>query len=357
VRAFTWQPGPEIADFPALCDKRSFPIRQTALRADGWQIECKEVLALLAKLRAAGKPLGEYVKGRFYRGILTGLNEAFVVDRSTRDRLIAEHPSSAEILKPFLRGRDVKRWRCAFAEQYLIKIESSENAKHPWSGMEPKRAEAVFAKSYPAIHAFMAPYRRALIKRADQGKYFWELRSCAYWEAFEQPRIIIPAIDNKCNYALETESYYSNDKTSICVAESPQYVLALLNSRVLWWLIQQTAASKQGGFYEFKPMYVSHLPIPDVSPERPQPLIALVDRILAAKVRQAFLPAGQPSPATLSSSSPSQTGMSAPRPGMSTPSSITALEAEIDRLVYGLYGLTDTEIAIVEGNPSSGDTR
>ncbi len=182
LRAFTWRPGPAITEFPALFEKRAFPLAQSALRPDGWQLERREVLALLDKLRAAGTPLGDYVKGRFYRGILTGLNEAFVVDRATRDRLIAEHPSSAELIKPFLRGRDVKRWRCAFAEQYLIKIESSENAKHPWSGMELKRAEAVFATSYPAIHAFMRPFRQALIKRADQGTYFWELRSCAYWE-------------------------------------------------------------------------------------------------------------------------------------------------------------------------------
>ena len=88
----------------------------------------------------------------FTRGITTGLNEAFVVDRATRDRLIREHKSSAEILKPFLRGRDVKRWRTEFAEQYLIKIESSENKDHPWSGKSEKEAEKIFDKTYPAIY-------------------------------------------------------------------------------------------------------------------------------------------------------------------------------------------------------------
>lgn len=67
-----------------------------------------------------GKPLGEYVNGRFYYGIKTGLNEAFVVDRATRDRLISEHESSAQILKPFIRGRDVSRWRVDFQDQWLI---------------------------------------------------------------------------------------------------------------------------------------------------------------------------------------------------------------------------------------------
>jgi hypothetical protein len=341
VRAFTWQPGPEIADFPALCDKRSFPIRQTALRADGWQIECKEVLALLAKLRAAGKPLGDYVNGRFYRGILTGLNEAFVVDRATRDRLIAEHPSSAAILKPFLRGRDVKRWRCAFAEQYLIKIESSENAKHLWSGMEPKRAEAVFAKTYPAIHAFMAPYRQALIKRTDQGTYFWELRSCAYWAMFEQPKIIYPDIYEHQSFAWDTEGFYSVN-TTYFIPTGEKWLAALLNSQAVEWFYSQTANRIRGGYLRAFSDYMSQIPIPSATPAQQAALAALVDRILAAKVGQAFLPAGQPSSATFSSSSPSQTGMSAPP-------SIATLEAEIDRLVYGLYGLTAPEVAVVEG--------
>ena len=78
------------------------------------------MLRLLEKLRGAGKPLGEYVNGRFYYGIKTGLNEAFVVDRATRDWLIREHKSSAEILKPFLRGRDVKRWRVEPQDLWLI---------------------------------------------------------------------------------------------------------------------------------------------------------------------------------------------------------------------------------------------
>ncbi|MFM6209009.1 MAG: type II restriction endonuclease, partial [Planktothrix sp.] len=120
------------------------------------------------------------MNGRFYRGILTGFNEAFIVDQETRDRLIAEHPSSAEVLKPFLRGRDVKRWRVNFSEQYLIKIESSENKQHPWSGKPAKEAEKIFAKTYPAIYEHFKQFRERLIKRDDQGKYFWELRSCRY---------------------------------------------------------------------------------------------------------------------------------------------------------------------------------
>lgn len=278
TRVLNWELGQPVNEFFSVFKNSNFLMAQKDLTADGWRLESNSVLKLLEKLRKTGKPLGEYVNGRFYRGILTGFNEAFIVDQETRDRLIAEHPSSAEVLKPFLRGRDVKRWRVNFSEQYLIKIESSENKQHPWSGKPAKEAEKIFAKTYPAIYEHFKQFRERLIKRDDQGKYFWELRSCRYWQEFEQPKIIIPAITQNVEYAADFSGYYSNDKTSICVAENVLYILAILNSKLMWWFIQNTAAAKQGGFYEFKPMYVSKIPI--VKSDHPEIIETLVNYIL-----------------------------------------------------------------------------
>lgn len=319
VQVYTWLQDVPIEGFAATVRSRSQPLAQKELTSDGWRLESPAALRLLEKLRKAGTPLGEYVHGRFYYGIKTGLNEAFVVDRATRDRLIAEHSSSAEVLKPFLRGRDVKRWRVDFAEQYLIKIESSENKKHPWSGKPEKAAEKVFADTYPAIHHRIQAFRRQLIERDDQGSYFWELRSCKYWQEFEQPKIIIPAIAQRVDYALDNQGYYSNDKTSICVSapRTAAYLLGLLNSALLWWIIERTAATRQGGFYEFKPMYVSLLPIPIAMDVKP--IDSLVRRILSTK---------------------------ATNPN----ADVADLERQIDQHVYWLYGLTAEEIAIVEAD-------
>lgn len=131
---------------------------------------------LLEKIRAAGTPLGKFVEGRFYYGIKTGLNEAFVVDRETRDRLIAEDPKSAELLKPFLRGRDVRRWRIDYQDLFLILIESSENKPHPWSDEKGVQAEKIFRETYPAIYQHFKPLRDKLTDRCDQGRFIWELR-------------------------------------------------------------------------------------------------------------------------------------------------------------------------------------
>lgn len=156
----------------------------------------------------------------------------------------------------------MKRWNAAFDNQYLIKIESSHNKHHPWRGQSKPQAEKIFGATYPAIYERFRPLRQSLIDRSDQGKYFWELRACAYWQEFEQPKIIVPAITDGVNYAQDDRRYYSNDKTSIVIPPSMPYALAILNSPVSWWFTQQTFASKQGGFYEFKPMYFAQLPVP-----------------------------------------------------------------------------------------------
>jgi len=286
-----------------------------ALKSEGWTLERSDILNLMAKLRAAGIPLGEYVKGKFYYGIKTGLNEAFVIDGETRERLIAEDPKSAGLIKPWLRGRDIKEWKAEWAGLYLIAIASSSNKAWPWSKQKSEStARALFAKTYPAIHNHLSQWEDRLRKRDDQGQFWWELRSCVYWAEFGRPKIIVPAITNDVQYAIDYAGRFSNDKTSICVTEDPEFAAALLNSKVLWWVIRNQAATRSGGFYEFKPMYVTKLPIPPASNAQKAAITNLVRRILA-----------------------SPDGSDVPR-----------LEAEIDRLVYGLYGLTPDEIALVE---------
>lgn len=268
IPVLAWKPGPSKVEFPAIFDREAIPLSQKDLKPSGWRLESPVGMRLLDRLRKSGKSLGEYCQGRWYWGVKTGLNEAFVVDRATRDRLVAEHPGSAEVLNPFLRGRDVKRWRCEFAEQYLIKIESSENVTHPWTGNDPKTAEAIFAKELPSVHAWFneEDQREKLIKRYDQGHYFWELRSCAYWQEFEHPKIVIPAISATVNIAVDFERYYANNKASIFVPDDPLFVAAILNSPVSFWVATQLFASKQSGFWDFEPRYSTQWPIPSATP-------------------------------------------------------------------------------------------
>ena len=313
VKALSWQRETPVSEFESVVHKNSFLIAQKDLTADGWRIESPAVLRLLEKLRNAGQPLGEYVQGRFYYGIKTGLNEAFVVDRATRDRLIAEHPSSAEVLKPFLRGRDVKRWQVNFSERYLIKIESSENKTHFWSNKEPKEAERIFAKTYPAIYSHLMQFREKLIKRDDQGKYFWELRSCKYWQEFEQPKIVYPNICKRNEFAWDDQEFYTNQKAFI-IPRATKFLLGVLNSTVIYWLFSKLLAKLQHDFYEPSSIFMKDFPIPvdcDI-----QSVESVVIKILNKK-------------------------------NENSNADVTALECEIDQLIYRLYGLNKEQIRII----------
>jgi hypothetical protein len=194
------------------------------------------------------------------------------------------------VLKPFLRGRDVKRWSVNSSDLWLLFI--------PWhfplhedtsiTGASIK-AEKELEKRYPAVFNHLLQFEEKLSARnaAETGiRYEWyALQRCAatYWQEFEQPKIIIPAIAQSVEYAPDSTGYFSNDKTSICVTNEPNYLLGILNSSVLWWFIQRTAASKQGGFYEFKPMYVSKLPIPQASASDRNAISKLVQNCIDAK--------------------------------------------------------------------------
>ena len=204
------------------------------------------------------------------------------MDRETHDKLIAEHPSSAKVLKPFLRGRDVKRWQVKSAEQYLIKIESSENQVHPWSGQPPQEAERIFANIYPAIHAHFEPFREYLIKRYDQGKYFWELRACAYWEKFEQPKIVYPDIYQHQSFTVDTDAFYCGN-TCYFIPTAETWLCGLLNSKVVEWFYSLVSNRLGSGGLRAFSTYMKEIPIPNIKPAEKALMSKIVSQILDAK--------------------------------------------------------------------------
>jgi hypothetical protein len=253
-QALNWDLQWNMSDIGAHLSGDTFAMAQIDLAPEAWRLESNAKLKLIGRIKAAGVPLGEHVNGRYYRGILTGLNEAFVVGQEKRDELIAEHPSSAKVLKPFLRGRDVKRWRVEFQEQYLLFV--------PWhfplhedasiSGPSAK-AERQFEKEYPAVYAHLRSFKSELAARnkAETGvRYEWyalQRWGAGYWQEFQLPKIIVPAISDTVNFAPDNMSYYCNNKATIFLPDSAPYACAIANSQVSAWFAHQTFATKQGG--------------------------------------------------------------------------------------------------------------
>ncbi len=291
----------------------AFEVSLSGLQDSGWTLTNQAVQQLLEKLRRTGQPLGEYVEGKIFYGIKTGLNEAFVIDAETRDRLIAEDPNSAEVIKPFLAGRDIKRYQTPKSDKFLILFEKGIT-KAKKGELDP---EIWLETTYPAVYKQLLPFEAAAKKRYDKGEFWWELRACDYYGEFEKSKIIVPAIIQKPENSIDINGFYSNDKTTI-IGTSERFVLAVINSKVTDFFMQQISSTKQGGFFEYKPVYISQILIPSADGATKAQIETLVNQILAQR--------------------------------QNDPSADTAaLEREIDGLVYGLYGLTVEEVGIVEG--------
>lgn len=321
ARAYTWEQGMSLDHVASVIVAHGQSIRQNELKPDGWRLESPTVLRLLSKLRSSGKPLGKYVGDSIYFGIKTGLNDAYIVDRATRDRLIAEHKSSAKLLKPFLRGKDVKRWNVEFAERYLIKLESSSNAVHPWTGKNLKEAENIFSESYPAIYRWLVSFRNDLMTRDDQGVYYWELRSCVYWLEFSKPKIIYPDIYLHQSFVWDDDAYFAAN-TCYFIATNQKWLTALLNSQAVEWLYSYISNRVRGGYLRAFTEYIQEIPIPTATPVDQAELSAMVERVTTAK-----------------------------RAG--NEALVQSLEREMDTIVFRLYALTPEEIALVQSTIAS----
>jgi hypothetical protein len=195
-----------------------------------WNLEAQDVVDLMDKIRRNGVPLAEFAGVKPYYGIKTGLNEAFLIDTPTRDCLVREDPRSAEIIKPYLRGQDIKRWAPEWAGLWMIFARR---------GIEIER--------YPAIERHLLKFRDRLTpKPADwtgeewpgrkPGAYRWyEVQdSIDYWSQFDVPKIVYQEIQTYPWYALDDQCTLTNNKAFILPTDDT-YLLGLLNSSTVWW--------------------------------------------------------------------------------------------------------------------------
>ena len=303
-------------------DEHKQTLSKDLLDDSGWNLASEAEHRLLKKLQNKGVPLGEYVKGKIYRGVLTGLNEAFVIDEETKKRLIKEDKKSAAIIKPFLAGRDIKRYQQPVSDKYLIFTR-----------------RGIDIDKYPAIREYLNQFKTQLQpkpkdfkgktwKGRKPGSYKWfEMQDAVdYYEEFEKPKIIIPAIVKSASYTFDETGFYSNDKTSI-ISLNDKFLLGILNSTACDYFIKSIAATKQNGYFEYKPMYVEQLPIPTASSTQKKEIEKLVGQILNLNTQK------------------SQANV----PGVieQIDNQIAHADEKINKLVYQLYELTEDEIKVI----------
>ena len=221
-----------ITDLRNQASEEGFEVPLDRLGEAAWQLDPPAVQSLMERIRKESVTLREYAGLKPFYGIKTGFNKAFVVDRFTRDRLVAEDPESANVIRPYLRGQDIQRWSPTTGELWIILLKSSADHDWPWSsGGNP---EDIFRKHFPAVYRHLSAHEERLRKRSDQGRNWWELRPCSYYEIFDQSRIVYQVIQYYPAFAFETEERFGNDKTFYLPVDDP-YLLAVLNSPLMWW--------------------------------------------------------------------------------------------------------------------------
>ncbi len=237
-----------------------------AFRPEGWTLGSADENAILRKMEENGVPLGAYVEGIYY-GIKTGFNEAFFIDEPTRNRLIKEDSRSAELIKPLLVGDDVRHYYARWPKTYLILIPSSSHFDEgSWADSQiQEEAEQIFKETYPAIYKHLVSWRDKLKARSDQGRWWWELRPCAYYQLLEAPKIVYPEIAKEPRFYLDYRGFYINKKLFF-IPRADWYLLAVLNSRVAFGILKLRLSAlgdaDEGGRLELRAVHLQHLPIP-----------------------------------------------------------------------------------------------
>ncbi|MBU4596461.1 MAG: hypothetical protein KMY53_02895 [Desulfarculus sp.] len=225
-----------------------------------WSLEHPDVDMLMQKIRERGIPLTEYAGVKPMYGIKTGLNAAFLIDTATKEKLVRDDPKSAEIIKPYLRGQDIKRWTPEWAGLWMIVLKSSGDHAWPWSGANESEAEVIFQNTYPAIYALLNEYRTKLIARQDQGLYWWELRSCEYYDSFENHKIIHTDISWRPQFAIAEHPYYLVNTAYLWPTED-FYLLGVVNSPLLWSYMWRNAIHGKDEALRLIYSFTQNLPI------------------------------------------------------------------------------------------------
>jgi hypothetical protein len=228
------------------------------LGAASWQFEGDALARLRDKIVSGHKTLGEVYGAPLY-GIKTGLNEAFIVDQATRDRLVAQHAKSADLLVPFLRGENIKRWRVEPEGLFLINTPKGK----------------IDIDDYPAIRDWLLPFKRRLERRATKQEWF-ELQQAqvAYQIAFDKPKLIWPQFLKQPEFSLDRKGLYPINKAYLFPMDDAA-VLALANSKCLWFCFTSISVPKRGGYREATAQHIAPLPLP--------PLAASERRFLSRK--------------------------------------------------------------------------
>jgi hypothetical protein len=279
------------------------------LNEGSWSVSTREQNFLATKLINGYKSIKDHGY-TISNGFRTGLNEAYFIDEATKEKLISEHSSSQEIIKPLIRGRDIKEYYANFARQYVIIIAHGTAAS--------------IENNYPSIFKYLCGYEQKLKLRGQvkNGQHHWlELDnhpSSEYLKLFEEPKIVYPEITKYLPFFYDLEfHYYSNNKTFFINGKYLETLVAYLNSKLFKYVFKESFPELQGNSRELRKVFMENIPFKLPTEEENDKIKKLILLI------PEYLDTGKP---------------------------IVEIKKELNKLIYLHFALTEEEIGTIEGN-------
>lgn len=319
-----YEPTPD--DKSNLKSAPSLPMKQNALSTESFIFANTSLLDLRDKIESVGTPLKDWGIQINY-GIKTGANEAFIIPTEKREEILnacktqEERERTEALIKPILRGKDIKRYSYEWAGEWVI------NTHNGYTSALKSKIPPIDIEKYPTTKAHLDAHFDTIATRSDQGDTPYHLRNCAYLEDFEKEKIVYGEIVQEPRFYLDSGDaelgyFYAEATSFILTGEHLRYLLGMLHSKLITFAFKTFYAG--GGLgesgYRYKKVFIERLPIPQITPKNQE---------LARKITdgaKAILEAKEKDPKA----------------------NTQKLEKEIDALVYQLYNLTDEEIKIIE---------
>ena len=241
---------------------------------DTWSILSEIELSIKQKVENAGVPLKNW-DVEMYRGVLTGFNDAFIITSDKREEILLncadaiERERTAELIRPILRGRDIRRYGYEWADLWLINTHN---------GVKDS-LERIKIEDYPAIKLHLDCYWDKIESRADKGDTPYNLRNCAYVDEFSKPKIIYPNMTKFLPFVYDTSGLVTNQKCFIITGKRLAFLTAFLNSSLFKFCFADKFPELQGKTRELSKIFMDDIPVMKVSEDDDDRFLLIVEAI------------------------------------------------------------------------------
>jgi hypothetical protein len=324
-----------LSELESFVKRSSYQVPSDQFNDDSWSLENETSLAIHRRIASVGQTLGDYIHGKIYRGLLTGLNEAFELNEQQYREIINQLPKCSQLIKSFIGGQDIRRYQINDVKRYLIAIPAGWTRISAKKYLTEREAWNWLVREYEPIAIHLEKYLERAKKRQDKGDFWWELRPCDYYQALESPKIIYPDIAKFPRFCFDISGIYIAN-TAYCLGSNDLYLLGILNSKLFWFAISNISIpfGVRAGEYRYRLIYqyMEKVPIRTINFSDPADkaahdrMVSLIECMLSLHKQSARTPQEKEM----------------------LQREIESTDEEIDALVYQLYGLTEDEIRIVE---------